>query len=119
MHKLKPVFIENSKIPVWLSYVAPIDIWALNFAFVVFCRGKLDERVRRHETIHFHQQIELLFVFQWILYALFSLIGRFKHGSWKEGYYQNPFEQEAYDQDETEGYLQERKLWAWRHYVGF
>tara|TARA_B100000700_G_C14656755_1_gene674514 strand:- start:315 stop:674 length:360 start_codon:yes stop_codon:yes gene_type:complete len=118
MSKLKPIFIENSRVPVWLSYLAPIDIWALNFAFIVWCRGKMDDRVRQHETIHFHQQLELLFVFQWILYGLFSVIGRFKHGTWKQGYYQNPFELEAYDNDEKEGYLETRKLWAWRHYVG-
>ena len=113
-----PIFIENSKVPVWLSKIAPIEINAISFGFWVWSRGEMSEKTKRHETIHYKQQVELLFVFQWILYGLFSVIGRFKHGTWKQGYYQNPFELEAYDNDEKEGYLETRKLWAWRHYVG-
>jgi hypothetical protein len=113
----KPIFIENSKLPVWLSKLAPINIWAFSFAFFVVCRGKLTKETRRHETIHYHQQIELLFVFQWILYGAFYLIGRFKHGTWADAYYLNPFEQEAYSNDGVEGYLNQRKHWAWVKYV--
>ena len=56
----RPWIFENSKIPVWLSKVAPIEIWALSFACFVFCRGKLSKTTRRHETIHYHQQIQKL-----------------------------------------------------------
>ena len=117
LKKLKPIVIEDSKIPVWLSKIAPIKIWAISFAFIIICRGKFTERSRRHETIHFHQQLEMLFVFQWIMYGTFYIIGRFKHGSWREAYYQNPFEREAYANDTTSGYLAERKFWAWLSYV--
>ena len=51
----KPKFIENSKIPVWLSKLAPIDIWAISFGVWVWCRGELSKTTRRHETIHFQQ----------------------------------------------------------------
>ena len=63
MKNLKPKFIENSLLPVWLSRVAPIDIWAINLGFWVWCRGELSEETKRHETIHFQQQMEILFVF--------------------------------------------------------
>ena len=119
MHKLSPIFIENSKLPVWLSHIAPIDVWAFNFAFLVFCRGKLTPTLKQHETIHFHQQLELFFIFQWILYGVFSIIGRFKFGTWKEAYYRNPFEQEAYDNENVTNYLKKRKCWAWRNYLSF
>ena len=38
MKHWKPLFIENSKIPVWLSYIAPIDIGAITLGPIV---GKL------------------------------------------------------------------------------
>ena len=67
MKKWKPLMFENSKIPVWLSKIAPIEIWALSFFIFVFCRAKLNDVTKRHEIIHFQQQLELAFVGQWIL----------------------------------------------------
>ena len=34
---LKPIMIENSKVPVFLSHFAPIDIWAISFGPFVWC----------------------------------------------------------------------------------
>ena len=117
MKNLKPIFIENSKLPVWLSKIAPIDVWAFSAGPFVVCRGELSEKTKTHETIHFLQQLEMLFVLQWILYGLFYVIGRFTKGSWKAAYYGNPFEVEAYANDLDPDYLQERKFWAWTGYV--
>jgi len=117
MKKLKPIFIEDSKIPAWLSKIAPIDVWAFSFGPFVICRGDLSEKVKRHETIHFLQQIEMLFVLQWILYGLFYAIGRLTKGSWKSAYYNNPFELEAYVNDLDPEYLENRKFWAWTGYT--
>ena len=112
-----PIIIENSKMPIWLSKIAPISVWAFSFACFVVCRGEMTPETKRHETINYHQQIEMLFIFQWILYGLFYVIGRFKYGTWSDAYYLNPFEQEAYANDNTKGYLKERKLWSWVKYV--
>ena len=117
MKNLKPIFIENSNMPVWLSKIAPIDVWAFSFGPFVVCRGELSEKVRVHETIHFLQQLEMLFVFQLVLYGLFYIIGRFTTCSWKMSYYHNPFEMEAYAHEGEEDYLKKRKLWAWRRYL--
>jgi len=117
MKNLKPIFIENSKLPVWLSKIAPIDVWAFSAGPFVVCRGQLSEKTITHETIHFIQQLEMLFVLQWILYGLFYVIGRFTKGSWKAAYYGNPFEVEAYANDLDPDYLEERKFWAWTGYV--
>jgi len=117
MKNLKPIFIENSKLPYWLSKIAPIDVWAFSAGPFVVCRGQLSEKTITHETIHFLQQVEMLFVFQWILYGLFYVIGRFTKGSWKAAYYGNPFEVEAYANDLDPDYLEERKFWAWTSYV--
>ena len=90
MKNLKPIFINNSKLPVWLSKLAPIEIWALSFFIFVWCRGEINEQTKRHETIHFQQQIELLFVGQWILYGIFHLYGLIKEkGDSEKAYYHN------------------------------
>lgn len=117
MRKLRPIFIENSRLPVWLSKLAPIDIWAFSFGPLVVCRGELSEKTRTHETIHFFQQLEMLFVLQWVLYGLFYLVGRFTKGSWMQAYYENPFELEAYANDQDSDYLNTRKWWSWVHHV--
>ena len=117
MRKLRPIFIENSRLPLWLSKIAPIDVWAFSAGPFVVCRGELSEKTRIHETIHFFQQLEMLFVFQWILYALFYVIGRFTRGSWELAYYHNPFEEEAYTNDIDSDYLDKRPWWAWVKHV--
>ena len=114
---LKPIIIENSKLPIWLSKIAPVDLWAFSFGPFVVCRGELSEKVKRHETIHFYQQLEMLFVLQWVMYALFYVIGRLRYGSWENAYYNNPFEREAYSHQENKNYFKNRKFWAWTRYL--
>ena len=117
MYCLKPFIFENSCVPGLLSKISPLNIRAVSFAWFVFCKGDITERLKRHETIHFYQQIELLFILQWLLYGMFYLIGRFRYGSWTEAYFKNPFEQEAYDNENNDNYFKERKYWAWTKYV--
>ena len=113
----EPIVFEDSKIPVWISKVYPVEIGALCFACFVFARGKINKTMRRHETIHYHQQLELLFVFQWVLYALFWLVGVVRYRSLKMAYRENPFEREAYSNARKTKYLKNRPLWNWRHYI--
>ena len=116
MKNWKPKFINNSRLPVWLSKIAPIKIWAISLAFWVWCRGEMSETTKRHETMHFQQQLELLFVFQWILYGLFWVVGFIKYRNGKKAYFQNLFEQEAYDNEEGVDYLSNRKRYSWWKY---
>ena len=115
--KREPIFFEDSKVPVWLSKISPIEIGALSFAFFVFSRGKINKTTRRHETIHYHQQLELLLVFQWVLYGLFWLIGFARYRDGKKAYYENPFEREAYANAKKTTYLSKRPLWNWLNYI--
>jgi len=112
----KPKFINNSRVPIWLSKLAPIEIWAISFGFWVWCRGEISETTKRHETIHFQQQLELLFVFQWILYGIFWIVGLFKYKNAKKAYYKNVFEQEAYENQDDYDYLYNRKQYSWWNY---
>ena len=113
----KPIFIEDSRVPGWLSKIAPLNIGAITVFFLVFSKGKINEVTKRHETIHFQQQLELGFVLQWLLYGLFWLFGLVWYRSGSEAYYKNPFELEAYGNDKNENYLEERKRYAWTYYI--
>ena len=116
MKNWKPKFINNSKIPVWLSKLSPINIWAFSFGIWVWCRGVITAKTKRHETIHFQQQLELFFVLQWVLYGVFWLYGMAKYKDGRVAYYKNPFEQEAYSNQDDVAYLQRRKRFNWINY---
>lgn len=112
-----PIFFEYSKVPVWLSKVSPIEIKAISFACFVWSRGKADIKTRSHETIHYHQQLEMLFVFQWFLYGVFWFIGLIKYKDSARAYREIPFEREAYANEAKLFYLDERPLWNWVKYI--
>ena len=128
----EPIFYSNSKVPVWLSSIplVPINIYAISFGWGVWSRGELEvdkwtskagkascAETRRHETIHFQQQLELLFVFQWILYGLFYLIGLVRYRNGEQAYRENPFEREAYGNDKDQDYLLNRPRYSWVRYI--
>ena len=117
MKNFFPIFVENSSLPIILSKLSPIDIWAISLGLFVFCRGELSESTKNHETIHFRQWAELLFVGFLILYPLFWIAGLFKYRNGAHAYRMIPFEQEAYENDQNLDYLNNRKLYSWVKYV--
>lgn len=117
LSKRKPIMIERSKVPVFLSNFAPIQIGAIAIFPFVFSRRLMSEVTKRHETIHFHQQIELLVIPFYLLYGAFWLRGKLKGASGAEAYMLNPFEVEAYSHEMEEDYLEKRELYSWRKYV--
>ena len=113
MKNWKPIFVENSRIPAILSYFAPIQIWAITLFFVVLCKGKLNEVTKRHETIHFQQFLETGVVGFVALYFWDYLHGLIKYKNGHEAYMRIRAEQEAYDNDHSETYLQPRPRFSW------
>jgi len=115
---LKPIMFENSRIPGWVSKFTPIDAYAISFFIFVFAKGELSSLTKRHETIHFQQQLELLFVGQWLLYAYYFVRNYMKLKDGKMSYYLNPFELEAFVGAPNINYLKTRKRysswWAYR-----
>ena len=113
----EPKYIENSIVPKILSIFSPIEIWAINIGPFVWCRGKLTKTTKRHEAIHFQQQLELLFVIHWILYVIFWMRGLLVYRGGSSAYINSPFEREAYDNERKYTYLRKRKRYAWVSYI--
>jgi len=113
MRHWKPLFFENSKVPVWLSKITPIEINAITLFCFVFSRGKIAERTKRHETIHFQQFLETLVIGFIVIYYLDYLYRLVKYQDGKKAYRMICFEQEAHDNDDSEDYLERRKRYAW------
>jgi len=129
MKNWKPIFVENSKIPAILSYVTPIQIWAITLFFIVLCKGKLDEVTKRHETIHFQQMLETGVIGFVVLYLFDYLVGLWKYrNDWKgqkttrgyeyksaahKAYHRIRAEQEAYQNEMVSNYPVARSRFSW------
>lgn len=88
------------------------------FVFIWITRQPHDQtQLVRHEKIHFWQQVEMLFVFHWLFYAFFYLVGRASGQCHYIAYRYNPFELEAFTHDPEEDYLRKRRPFAWVRYV--
>ncbi|RZK79856.1 MAG: hypothetical protein EOO85_02515 [Pedobacter sp.] len=92
----------------------PAQAMAL-YPFMLFKNSKLklDNRLIRHEQIHFKQQLELLIVFFYILYLLNYLINLVRFRKHDKAYFQICFEKEAYQNDHDLEYMKNRKLFSW------
>jgi hypothetical protein len=88
------------------------------FIFIWISNHERDQpRLIRHERIHFYQQVELLFIFHWLLYVTFYSILRLKGQRHYIAYRFNPFELEAYENDNDLTYGEKRKLFSWVRYL--
>lgn len=84
------------------------------FVFIWIWQQTKDEaRLVRHEKIHFLQQLEMLFIFHWLLYVFFYFLSRYRGHGHYSAYRHNPFEIEAYDNEHDHTYLTSRKTFAW------
>ena len=79
---------------------------------------KQDKRIMNHERIHIRQQKELLVLPFYILYLIEYVIGLIKYKSKFKAYMNISFEQEAYQHDIDLNYLKDRKMWAWKRFIG-
>tara|TARA_R110002167_G_scaffold238666_1_gene443816 strand:- start:10 stop:366 length:357 start_codon:yes stop_codon:yes gene_type:complete len=109
----RPWFFENSKVPVVLSKLAPIEIGAITIGPLVFSRGEMSDITKNHESIHWQQYIETGILGFIILYYTFYLMNYIRYRDGKIAYHMIPFEKEAYDNDENLEYLENRERWTW------
>lgn len=107
-----PYFIDSRLVNL-ISKCTPLKIKAIIIGPVVLVDGYASPSTRRHETIHWRQQLELLIVGFYFLYALSWLWLLVKHRSWREAYLAIPFEVEARTHQYNVFYLHERRAYAW------
>ena len=111
--KSRPLYFENSKVPVVLSWFAPITIGAITLGPLVFSRREMSEETKNHEAIHWQQYIETGIIGFVVLYLFFWLWNLIKLRDGALAYAMIPFEREAYAYDHHLDYLDERKRYAW------
>lgn len=69
----------------------------------------------RHEDIHAIQQLEMLLVFFYLWYGIEYLIRFFSDSRYP--YRDISLEREAYENEDDEDYIRERKLYSWTKYL--
>ena len=112
---MKPIIIQNSKIPVYLSIF--INIGAITLFPFIISRDEMDEITIRHECIHIEQQRELWVIPFYLLYGFYWLKGKIAGMSNDDAYFNIPFEKEAYSKMYDPEYLERREKHAWKKYI--
>ena len=79
------------------------------FPFIIIKKNyKGEDRLLNHERIHILQQLEMFVIPFYVLYFYYSAT---------RGYRNNPFEIEAFDNDDNLDYLKNRKLFSWTKHI--
>lgn len=111
---MKPITIVSPTFTRLMSIV--IDVYAITIFPFIISKEQMSETVLNHETIHIHQQKELLVIGFYLLYLFYYLVGYVKYKDKQMAYYMIPFEQEAYENDQNLDYLKDRRPYSWRKY---
>lgn len=95
----------------------PYSAMAL-YPFILIKREEMrdDATLIRHERIHHRQQVELLLVGFYLLYAAHYCVNLLRYRNHYKAYRAIIFEREAYRMDADAEYLKRRKLFAFRHF---
>jgi len=88
----------------------------LSFYFFEASKFKTDKILINHEKIHLKQQIELLWIFFFIWYAVEYYIRLLQCKNHQNAYKQISFEKEAYANQSNLDYLKTRKLFSFFFY---
>ena len=110
-----PIFIVSERLVRFLSIF--INVYAITLFPFVISREELDDETKNHEKIHFRQQLELLVIPFYFLYALFFICGWLKYRDNTKAYLSIPFEIECYKNEENLEYLSRRGFLGWIKYL--
>lgn len=112
-----PFYIYSNWICDLVSKINGFKVDGIEFIpFIIILRKGASEQLKNHETIHFKQQLECLFLVWYMIYLFNYLILRLKYKHY-EAYKKICFEKEAYGNQNKKNYLKTRKLWNWRKYL--
>lgn len=117
MSYVKPHVVVGSRLIRLLQFLG-LPCAVINMCGVILCEDhKPSSRFIRHQTIHFYQQLELLFVFYWVLYSFFWILQRGRDIDSGDPSGGNPFEREALLNEHDKSYPFARNFYAWRHFL--
>ena len=125
LKKLKPIIINNSKIPMLCS-TKNTDMYGITlfpFIFLIdfenspynIVYNKCD--IVNHETIHFQQILETCIIGFYIIFFTEFIYKSIKYRNLKDGYLNISFEVEAYNNMMNTEYLQDRCRYNWIKYI--
>ena len=87
------------------------------FVFLKWRKLKEDTVLINHEKIHLKQQLELLIIPFYVVYAIEFLIRLLQYKQWHLAYRNISFEREAYANELHLGYLKQRPFWNFLKYI--
>lgn len=92
---------------------------AMNLCGILLVRKEfqLDEELINHETIHTHQQREMLFLPFFVWYLVEYLVRLCQYRNRMQAYRNISFEREAYNHGNDLNYLKQRRHYAWISYL--
>ena len=102
----------------FLNLILPEWVAGITLApFGIYIRKKHvgNYKLLTHESVHWYQQREMLFIFFYLWYLVEWLIKSFKYG--KKAYKNISFEREANFGEDKDYYAIDRKPYSWRHYL--
>ncbi len=105
--------------PRFIKYFTPKNIAGISiFPFVIVENKNIKQNKTfiNHEMIHIRQQLELLFVFFLIIYAIEFIILCIKYKNWSKAYNNISFEREAYQNESNYHYLKTKKFFSFINY---
>ena len=89
------------------------------FPFICLKSKTLKENavVIHHERIHLQQQLELLIVPFFMMYAFEFLVRLIQYKNWQLAYRNISFEREAYTKEKDLDYLKSRPIWSFMNFI--
>ena len=111
---MNPITIIAPRFLKAISFV--VNIQAITLYPFIISRKKMSPSTERHEKIHIAQQKELFVIFFYLIYVFDYLKGLVKYKSKTEAYFRIRMEQEAYENQDLEDYLENRKRFKWLEY---
>ena len=94
-----------------ITFGWPAAITLAPFGIYIDERYIKDESIIRHESVHWKQQTEMLYIFFYLWYLIEWIIKLFIYG--KKAYYNISFEREARLAEDNITYIHYRKHYYW------
>ena len=102
------------------KYLVPKGYTGFTVFPFVFLKSKHLKRhvvLINHEKIHLRQQLEMLILPFYLMYAIEFLVRLFQYKKWDVAYRNISFEREAYANEFNLDYLKQRSFWSFLKYL--